>query len=126
MKTKLVFISAVLFILNLLLTNELFSQEYPCNSCAGSGMQDCIRCEGGSYACPNCGGAGGRWEICNCNNGVVTMPDGTIQTCNYCLGEGRKWHSCFNPICNGGTVSCNFCGGQGFKLCPTCNGSGKN
>ena len=126
MKTKLVFLSAVMFVFLLLLPSAIMSQEYQCNSCGGEGFQDCIRCEGGSYSCPNCGGAGGRWEICNCNNGVVTMPDATIQTCDYCKGEGRKWHSCFNPLCNGGNVSCNFCGGQGSKPCPTCNGSGKN
>jgi len=125
MKTKLVFISAFLFVLTLFFTSDLSSQEYTCNSCAGQGFQDCIRCDGGSYACPNCGGAGGRWEICNCNNGVVNMPDGTQQVCDYCKGEGRVWHSCYNPLCSGGVVTCNFCAGQGTKLCPVCNGTGK-
>ena len=126
MKTKLVFISAFMFIINIFITGELMSQEYPCNNCSGSGSQTCIRCGGaGTYSCTNCSGNGGTWETCNCNGGVVNMPDGTQQVCNYCKGEGRVWHSCYNPICNGGTVSCNFCAGQGVKLCPSCNGTGK-
>lgn len=125
MKAKSVSFFTVLFILSLFLPGILFSQENTCNSCGGQGFQDCIRCDGGSYACPNCGGAGGNWELCNCNNGIVNMPDGTQQVCNYCKGECRVWHSCYNPLCNSGTVICNFCGGQGVKSCPVCNGTGK-
>lgn len=126
MKFKLGLITTVIFVISLILTGMLYSQELPCNSCAGSGAQVCIRCGGNSsYACFNCNGAGGKWEVCNCNGGVVDMPDGTQQVCNYCLGEGRKWHSCYNPLCSNGIVFCNFCAGQGQKICPSCNGSGK-
>jgi hypothetical protein len=126
MKTKSVFFCSLFLVFLLFSVSSLFSQEYPCNSCGGTGTQTCIRCGGsGTYTCPNCGGNGGTWETCNCNNGVVNMPDGTQQVCNYCKGEGRVWHSCFNPLCNNGIVTCDFCGGQGQKICPSCNGTGK-
>lgn len=123
MKNKLVSTIVLAFTAFMLASISIYSQSQ-CSSCGGSGSQDCIRCDNGSYPCSNCGGSGGRWETCNCNNGYVTMSDGSQQVCNYCLGEGRKWHSCFNPICNNGTVTCNFCGGNGQKVCPSCQGTG--
>jgi hypothetical protein len=124
MKAKITGILVLVFAAFLLASSGIYAQTQ-CNSCTGSGAQNCIRCgANGSYPCPNCSGAGGRWEICNCNNGYVTMPDGSQQVCNYCLGEGRKWHSCYNPLCGSGTVNCNFCGGNGRITCPSCNGTG--
>jgi hypothetical protein len=105
------------------LTLNVFSQENQCSSCEGKGYQTCIRCSGqGSYPCDQCDGKGGRWEICNCDNGIVHMPDGTTQTCNYCKGEGKKWHSCYNPNCSDGIAFCHFCKGQGTITCPVCKG----
>lgn len=119
---KIILISFAVFVI-LFIPQSVNSQEQ-CSSC-NNGLQTCIRCGGaGSYTCDQCGGAGGRWEICNCNNGLVNMPDGTIQKCDYCKGEGRKWHSCYNPNCSNGTAHCHFCHGQGTLVCPVCKGSG--
>ena len=123
------FMKLLIFVLITLASSIFFNNQTlaqsTCNFCGGTGSVACISCGGaGTYTCNQCGGAGGKWENCNCNNGVVTMPDGTQQVCNYCSGEGRKWHSCYNPNCNGGTVHCNFCGGSGNKTCGTCGGDG--
>ncbi len=110
----------LLFVFNL----PASAQDNRCTFCGGRGTVDCINCGGAAqYTCNQCGGNGGRWEICNCNNGYVTMPDGSTQRCNYCEGEGRKWHTCYNPNCGNGQVHCNFCGGSVQKTCGTCNGS---
>ena len=130
MKRTLFTVNAVLFAILLFSSANAFSQESNCNSCSGYGYQSCIRCSGqGTYTCFNCDGNGGRWEACtqsSCNNGTVTMPDGSTETCLNCSGNGKVWHSCFNPLCSNGIVSCNFCGGDGSLMCPTCKGSGKN
>lgn len=118
---KIILIFFAVFVI-LFIPQSVNSQEQ-CSSC-NNGFQDCIRCENGSYTCDQCGGAGGRWVICNCNNGLITMPDGTTIKCDFCEGEGKKWYSCYNPNCNNGTAHCHFCHGQGTLVCPVCKGTG--
>ena len=82
---KLFVLMLITFFALILFNSESYSQT-SCTFCGGSGQVPCISCGGaGTYTCNQCGGAGGTWENCNCNNGYVTMPDGTQQVCDYCL-----------------------------------------
>jgi len=78
-----------------------------CRVCGGSGLQDCVSCEGGWRYCYSCAGSG--------YSSYLADQQGNRVPCMSCQGTGAA--ACF--LCNGaGATYCTYCGGSGRDPLP--------
>lgn len=118
----------------------------PDPACDGTGEQKCLVCNGkkvvgqkcsnkscrdGKEVCPTCHGTRQVAERCNRCSGqrTVRTPQGQLQTCAKCAGQGVLYSRC-PPFggCNGeGLIACRVCGGDQIEEvgCPKCGATGR-